>query len=721
MFASWPRLNFVAGYHRTPLFFLGFMKTKFLLAGGLLLATLTARQETRAQAAASNNNVILYIGDGFGLAPKTAARMAMGQGTTGKRFTSDAGFQVLALDKLKYNATVTTHSLNSWITDSAPGASVYACGKPGKQDNEVIALNPATGASVETILEAAKKQGYAVGLVTTTRVTHATPAAFASHIWFRDLEDYIAAQYIASTQAQYQAIFDASPTASFRYQATRDWVLPTPKVGVELDVLLGGGSRHFLPRNVASPYEAIVDRNGSPVINPATNTATTLPRGRRADDVDLVAYAVQQRNYGFLNSRDALNNLNISQYGPGGKKLLGLFNASHVNFEQDRQTSAAWEPSLEEMTQAAIRVLQAKSNGKGFFLMVEAGRIDHLEHANAGGISVVAGATGGSQYTVDSDQPVFVGGGEANYVATPTTARTTNVYASDYMIKEVMAFDYAVAAGRALMATPANGKTLIFSTSDHECGGFAVTGLHDEADAQQNGTKIRTYSGQITKSVAAEAGYATPTNLVRSDAGTGGWFPDYVLNTFQGKDYPQPASATGRRIVVAYGSNPLTNGNGTRASTGSNQDATPGNHTPQDIWVGAEDNTNTHAQQITGRGLLDNTSITPIMADFMGLTAFGTTLSTRGSSTTKAETNLQLSPVPFEGPFNVSFTLPAAGAVTVELFDQVGRRVRTVVADRNFGPGSHTLAVDGNGLKAGLYVATVTINGQVVSKKTIKL
>ena len=157
------------------------MKAKILLTSGLLLSALAARQEARAQAS-SNNNVIIYIGDGFGLAPKTAARMAMGQGTTGKRFTSDAGFQVLALDKLKYNATVTTHSLNSWITDSAPGASVYACGKNGKQDNEVISLNPATGASIETILEAAKKQGYAVGLVSTARITHATPAAFASHI-----------------------------------------------------------------------------------------------------------------------------------------------------------------------------------------------------------------------------------------------------------------------------------------------------------------------------------------------------------------------------------------------------------------------------------------------------------------------------------------------------------------------------------------------------------
>ena len=238
------------------------MKARFLLATALLLA---AGQQVLAQA--TNTTVIMYIGDGFGLAPKTAARMALGQGRDGKRYATDAGFQVLNLDKLKYNATVTTHSLNSWITDSAPGASVYACGKPGKQDNEVIALNPGSGAAIETILEAAKKQGYAVGLVSTARITHATPAAFASHIWFRDLEDYIAAQYIASTQAQYEAIFNASPTASFKYQAARDWVLPAPKVGVELDVVLGGGARHFMPRTrtAASDYETVKDASGTPI------------------------------------------------------------------------------------------------------------------------------------------------------------------------------------------------------------------------------------------------------------------------------------------------------------------------------------------------------------------------------------------------------------------------------------------------------------------------
>ena len=701
------------------------MKAKFLLTAGALLAAAGSSQ-VLAQASAANKNVIMYIGDGFGLAPKTAARMAMGQGTTGKRYTSDPNFQVLSLDKLKYNATVTTHSLNSWITDSAPGASVYACGRNGKQDNEIISLDPTNGQSIETILEAAKKEGYAVGIVSTARITHATPAAFASHIWYRDLEDYIAAQYIASTQTQYEAIFNASPTTSYRYSANRDWVLPTTKVGVELDVVLGGGSRHFLPRNVASQYEAIKDRNGVAITDPATGNPATLTRGRRADDVDLVDYAVTQRNYQFVNSRDALLGINLSQYsGANGKKLLGLFNASHVNYEQDRQTSAAWEPSLAEMTQMAIQVLQAKSNGKGFFLLVESGRIDHLGHANTGGISVVANPAGGNQYVIDTDRPAYVGGGEANYTATPTTARTTNVYASDYMIKEVMAFDYAVAEGRTLMANTANGTTLLLSTSDHETGGFTVTGLHDEADAQANGTKIRTYAGQVGKSVAAEAGYATPTNLTRGDGGTGGWFPDYVMNTFQGKQYPVPASATGKRIVVAFGSNPLTNCNGTRASTGvsGNSGVTPGNHTPQDIWVAADDNTatGTFASRIGGRGLLDNTALTPIMSDFLVLTRFGTGLGLRAGTAAPQATGLTLSPVPFEGKFQVAFEVTTPGAVSVELFSQTGQRVQTVVSQQNYGIGKHSVAIDGSHLAAGLYVAAVTVNGQVISQKTIKL
>ncbi|AWM31895.1 T9SS type A sorting domain-containing protein [Hymenobacter nivis] len=215
------------------------------------------------------------------------------------------------------------------------------------------------------------------------------------------------------------------------------------------------------------------------------------------------------------------------------------------------------------------------------------------------------------------------------------------------------------------------------------------------------------------KSVSAEAGYAILTNLVCGDGGANGWFPDYTLATFQGKTYPQPTSATARRIVVAYASNPLTNGNGA-AQTGA-----VGNHTPQDIWVAAEDNTNTHAQQITGRGLLDNTAI---LAEFIQLTAFATVLSTRGSGVGPLATaSVQLSPVPFAERFQVAFTLATAGAVTVELFNEAGQKVQTVVSGQAFGPGAHAVAVDGARLRTGLYVAAVTVDGQVVSQKTIKL
>ena len=109
------------------------------------------------------------------------------------------------------------------------------------------------------------------------------------------------------------------------------------------------------------------------------------------------------------------------------------------------------------------------------------------------------------------------------------------------------------------------------------------------------------------------------------------------------------------------------------------------------------------------------------MADFLRLSMFATTLNVRGSLPAGVTDAFQLSPVPFENQFQVNFTLLTAGAVTVELFDEMGRKVQTVVADHQYTTGAHVLLVNGAHLKAGLYVATVTIDGQVISKKTIKL
>jgi alkaline phosphatase len=588
----------------------------------------------------AQKNVVLYIGDGFGMAAKTATRMALGQGTDGKRFSTDPQHKVLQLDNLRYNAMVTTHSLNSWITDSAPGACVYASGKKGKVDNEVIGLDPNNSfLPVETILEFAKKQGYAVGIVTTTRVTHATPAAFASHVWYRDLENHIATQFLCTNQTvsgvgtmsgmpDYQYVFNSSTVPGVQYDANRDWQLPSTKIGVEVDVILGGGARHFLPKSAQSINANVVDATGTAIINQTTGSVITFS-GKRADNVDLIEFAKTQKNYKYVNSRDALLNLDINMFtgtGMGSKKLLGLFNTDHVNYELDRQTNANWEPALSEMVDIAIKVLKKKGGANGFFLIVESGRIDHLAHANAGGITIVTGpavgtASGANMYTVDSDKPAYVGGGDANYSATPSTARS-NFYGSDYVINEVLAFDYAVGKGRELLT--ATGSTLILSTSDHECGGMAVVGLHDELDDQKNGTLIRTYAQQITTSslstgvnVSDKGVVVSPVNLTRGDGGKQGWFPQYMMIDVQGKMYPRPASATAKRIVISYGSNPNTNGNSQKAG------GTPGNHTPQDIWVGADDNTGVDAKNIIGKGLLDNTYLTNVMAKFFGFSAFG--------------------------------------------------------------------------------------------------
>jgi alkaline phosphatase len=77
--------------------------------------------------------------------------------------------------------------------------------------------------------------------------------------------------------------------------------------------------------------------------------------------------------------------------------------------------------------------------------------------------------------------------------------------------------------------------------------------------------------------------------------------------------------------------------------------------------------------------------------------------------------------VPFEDQFKVSFETTTASVVSVELYNEVGQKVRTVLKEQSFATGSHSVSVNGAGLRGGLYVAAVTINGAVVSKKTIKL
>lgn len=305
----------------------------------LLLLTGIAFAAAQALAAGEAKNVIFFLGDGMGPVTVTASRIFK-YGEAGK----------LTMETLPRTARVRTYSLDAQTTDSAPSMAAYMTGV--KMRNEVLSMDgntfakkpaantavtpavanatnncPASGngLSVPTILEQAIARGKAGGVVTTARLTHATPAATYAHICHRDAEYDIAAQAVPGG-AGYNAA-----------------------LGAGVDVLLGGVSSYWRPFNT-----------------------TTTPRGR-PDGRDLVA-ELQAKGYTSVNDLSSFN------AAPASGKLIGLFDQAiaqgHMSYELDR--NPAFEPSLAQMTSKAIDVLS--NNPNGYFLMVEGGRIDHALH-----------------------------------------------------------------------------------------------------------------------------------------------------------------------------------------------------------------------------------------------------------------------------------------------------------------------------------------------------
>ncbi len=274
-------------------------------------------------------NVLFFLGDGMGITTMTAARIYH-VGEDGE----------LTMDKLPETAFVHTYSADGQVTDSAPSMAAYMTGV--KMNNEVISMSANTlandaagkpyhtnydstcpttnGTAVETLLEQMKTAGYGTGVVSTARITHATPAATYSHVCHRDAENTIAA-----------ALVPGGPGYN-------------SKLGDGVDVILGGGSSYFTPK---------------------------ASGGLRNDSRNLIT-ELQTQKYSFAANKAAFDKLPVD-----GTKIAGLFTASHMAYDLDRDGTK--EPSLTEMTNKAIDALAAKK--KGFFLMVEGGRIDHALHA----------------------------------------------------------------------------------------------------------------------------------------------------------------------------------------------------------------------------------------------------------------------------------------------------------------------------------------------------
>lgn len=264
------------------------------------------------EAEASNDApkyVFYFIGDGLGAAQRQIAEFYK------KEITEDKNAKLL-MNTFPTAGINTTYSSDTLVTDSAAAGTALATGH--KTNNGVISQKP-NGTVVKSLIEAAEEKGISTGIISTTRITHATPATFASHNENRNNENAIAADYLDS--------------------------------GVEF--IAGGGNRHFVPQN----WE--------------------WGKSKREDDRNILT-EFSKKGYITFESEEASKD--FRDYAPkAGDKVIATLAYSHLPYEIDRK-QANETPSLAEITEKGIELLS--KDDKGFFLMVEGGRIDHACHAN---------------------------------------------------------------------------------------------------------------------------------------------------------------------------------------------------------------------------------------------------------------------------------------------------------------------------------------------------
>lgn len=300
--------------------------------------------------ATAARNVIIFVGDGMGVASLTTGRIYKGQmaGRSGEE-------EVLSFDHFPNIGLSKTYNTDRQVPDSAGTATALFTGVKTKYgvigvDYSVTQTNEAA-ASVSNIMEWAQAVGKRTGIVTTTRVTHATPAATYAHSFDRnwECEAKIPEEYRAKTTDIARQLVENAP-------------------GSKLNVILGGGRGPFgaeRPDQLKSQFKF---------------TGSMEKTCVRADGKDLVKDWLVSKNgtaAAYVWNTAQLMNADVDELD----YLMGLFADTHMSYEKIRDKSGEGEPSLSDMTEKAIRMLRRK-HSKGFVLMVEGGRIDHAHHQN---------------------------------------------------------------------------------------------------------------------------------------------------------------------------------------------------------------------------------------------------------------------------------------------------------------------------------------------------
>jgi len=408
-------------------------------------------------------NIVIMLGDGMGIAHRTAARIVRYGVTAG-----DPNGQ-LEMDRFPGTGLVSTHSLNSIITDSAPGMACYSTGNHASNGQEGVypahVANPFFAPRVEYLAEYLHRvKGTSLGLVTTADVEDATPAANAVHTANRNSGTGIVDQYLDES--------DSSGSG---------------RCGTGLRVLMGGGRRWFLP--ATGLHSSRTAATGYPALPRDLLDGWNLPAAPAAQGAATRDLISEFKGAGFAYAATRAD-LKAAADGKATDRLLGLFGYGNMNVALDKIARrrgtlppgastfavddylAPDQPMLDEMADAAFTVL---SRGRGgFVLMVEGAHIDKQSHL------------------MDADRT----------------------------IGETLEFDRAVGVARRW--ADRLGDTTVLVLADHECSGFSLIG----ALSLSGGV-------QALKDLPSDAGALSPGVVPARQNAVGTYdlagFPDYHI------------------------------------------------------------------------------------------------------------------------------------------------------------------------------------------------
>ncbi|WP_306133217.1 alkaline phosphatase [Roseivivax marinus] len=291
-------------------------------------------------------NVIVLVADGNGVGTNYATRLFVGQQEGG--LGED---HVLPYETPEwYSALVKTYNINAQTPDSAPTAGAMNTGVKQRFNLINLGEDAVTGDcrtedanKLTTFAEIVSGMDKSVGIVSTARLTHATPAAVYAKTAYRNWEDAIEAP--GDEGAEAAELGELCPNS--KDIATQ--LIDAMEAGT-IDLAMGGGRRHFVPEGTET------DEGGE---------------GRRADGTNLIERA---QDLGAQYAWDTATAQELTL--DGSSPILALFEDSHMEYEADRADEE--EPSIAEMTRMAIEALSTNENG--YYLEVEAGRVDHANH-----------------------------------------------------------------------------------------------------------------------------------------------------------------------------------------------------------------------------------------------------------------------------------------------------------------------------------------------------